>query len=242
LNQTNNKNFDYAPIFIVGCGHSGTSLLLAILGEHPSIFAVPGESNIALQNDSDFFLKEIEKFNALTITAGKKRWAEKTPSHIRHIGKILNWEPKSKLILIVRDGRDVAYSIKQRTGDLKGGIQRWVSDNVAGKQYWEHPQVYIIRYEDIISNFEHSLTELLKFLGEDYSSSMKSFHTTPKRWYSDEIIRPENAFGGNHRRYRNWQINQPLFDGRGKWKLLSSEEISVIKEEAGSLLLEFGYV
>ena len=86
------------------------------------------------------------------------------------------------------------------------------------------------------------MTELLKFLGEEYFHSMKDFHNTPKRWYSSEINRPENAFGKNHNKYRNWQINQPLFDGRGKWKLLSDEEISVIEEEAGSKLLEFGYV
>lgn len=242
MNPKNKKTNTYAPTFIVGCGHSGTSLLLAVLGEHPNIFAVPGESRIALQNDSEFFLRKMEIFNKMAIKAGKNRWVEKTPSHIRHIGKILNWEPKSKLILIVRDGRDVAFSIKQRTGNIKTGIRRWVSDNLVGKQYWKHPQVYVIRYEDIITDFVNSLTELLKFLGEDYSSSMKSFHTTPKRWYSDEITRPENAFGKNHERYRNWQINQPLFDGRGKHKLLSSKEILFIEKEAGSLLSEFDYV
>lgn len=232
----------FPPVFIVGCGHSGTSMLLAILSEHPGIFAVPGESEIALQDDRRLFYGKLGLFNDLTIKAGKYRWAEKTPRHIRHIGKILNWAPTSRIILIVRDGRDVAYSIKQRTGSLAEGIQRWVSDNLAGKSYWDHPQVYIIKYEDIISDFESSVTKLLKFLGEDYFSSMLNFHATPKKWYAGKINRPKDAFGKNHEMYRNWQINQPLFDGRGKWKLLSDDEISLVRKEGDAMLSEFGYV
>ena len=169
----------HCPSFHSCCGHSGTSLLLAILGEHPGIYAVQGESNIAMQEDHVLFSKKIESFNKLAIKAGKHRWVEKTPRHILHIGKILRWSPKAKIILLVRDGRDVAYSLKQRHGDLKRGIHRWMSDNAAGKKYWKHPRVYVIRYEDIISNFEHSISELLKFLGENEDSvhSMKNFTT-----------------------------------------------------------------
>jgi len=52
-----------------------------------------------------------------------------------------------------------------------------------------------------------------------------------------EIVRE----GKNHKQYRNWQINQPLFDGRGDWKDLSADELSFINSIGGSMLAEFSY-
>jgi hypothetical protein len=37
------------PVFIVGCGHSGTTLLTAMLDSHPQMHAYPGESNVFLR-------------------------------------------------------------------------------------------------------------------------------------------------------------------------------------------------
>jgi hypothetical protein len=44
-----------------------------------------------------------------------------------------------------------------------------------------------------------------------------------------------------HNQYRSWQINQPVFDGRGSWKAMSDEELSFVTSIAGSMLVEFGY-
>jgi hypothetical protein len=41
--------------------------------------------------------------------------------------------------------------------------------------------------------------------------------------------------------YRNWQINQPLFDGRNKWHRLTEEEKQLIKDRAGATLIKYGY-
>lgn len=231
-----------SPIFIVGCGHSGTSLLLAILGEHPRIFAVPKETGVLAQDDFEYYKKKTQRFENKARAAGKQRWVEKTPKHVRHIDKIFQWEPNAKVILIIRDGRDVAYSFKQRRGNgVSNGIQRWVNDNLAGKAYWSHPQVHVIQYEKVISDFETSISELMSFLGEEYFPAMEKFHETPKKWYAKEITKPESELKSNHRTYRNWQINQPLFDGRGKSVSLSDEEMSTIIELAGPLLNELGY-
>ncbi|MCL1888154.1 MAG: sulfotransferase, partial [Kiritimatiellaeota bacterium] len=35
------------PVFVVGCGHSGTSLVMRVLGEHSAFCAVPYESRCA---------------------------------------------------------------------------------------------------------------------------------------------------------------------------------------------------
>ena len=41
--------------------------------------------------------------------------------------------------------------------------------------------------------------------------------------------------------YRNWQINQPLFDGRGKWRQMTEEEKRLVKAKAYGMLAELGY-
>ena len=233
---------DEKPAFIVGCGHSGTSLLLAILGSHPRIHAIPFESRIAIETNQATFLKTVSEFNRITIAAGKSRWLEKTPKHIRHLGQIFEWLPESKVIIIIRDGRDVAYSFNKRTGNLEAGVKRWIDDNNAGKGFWSHENVHVLKYEQVISDFETTISKALDFLGESYHPGVQDYHQKERRWYSDKVQEPESAFGDNHRQHRNWQINQPLFDGRGRWKNFSEEELSYVNEVAGPLLAELGYI
>ena len=232
---------DSPPVFIVGCGHSGTSILLAILDAHSRIYAVPYETKIAAQKSRKKFHRALKRFDRWAISVGKQRWVEKTPNHIRHIDKILQWRSDAKIIIMIRDGRDVAFSIKKRQDNIEKGIKRWVNDNLAGKAYWEHPNIHVIRYEDLIIDFEFYVRELLNFLGEKYEPGMKNHHQVSRKWYSSKIEKPSTEFRKNHRQFRNWQINQPLFDGRGQWKKMSQKELTLVHELAGELLAEFGY-
>jgi tetratricopeptide (TPR) repeat protein len=158
------------PIFIVGCGHSGTSLMLAILGNHPNLYSIPYESAFLLKNE----LKHKEtmyQWDRECIDAGKKRWVEKTPSHIFHIKKLSLYRPNSQFILMLRDGRDVVCSLKDRT-DLKtyvDRIERWIYDNLAGLPYWNDPRVMVVKYENLIAHTEMTLKKIFSFLGEAYT-------------------------------------------------------------------------
>ena len=160
-------DIDSPPVFIVGCGHSGTSILLAILDSHSRIYAVPYETKIAVQDSRNKFKRALKRFDRWAISAGKRRWVEKTPNHVRHIKKILRWCPDAKFLLIIRDGRDVAASIKKRNDSIEKGINRWVKDNLAGKEYWDHPSVHVVRYEDLVGNFEFCIKDILNFLNEE---------------------------------------------------------------------------
>ena len=232
---------DKPPIFIVGCGHSGTSLTLAILGTHSRIHAIPHESSFLIEGDAGKARKQMLKFDALTIAEGKQRWVEKTPKHIHRIGTILGLRPDAKILLIIRDGRDVACSIQDRTGSLEGGIRRWLDDNEAGRTFWHHPAVHVFRYEEMIEDFERKMRAIFEFLDEEYEPAVEDFSRTERRFYSTTIEKPASAFGKDHKQYRNWQINQALFDGRGRWKRLSEEELRVVNEIGKDLLLELGY-
>jgi hypothetical protein len=232
-----------SPIFIVGCGHSGTSLLLRILGSHSRIGAIPFESSFALKwpapcEASRQFFARCDNF---ARRMGKERWVEKTPRHILRLKEILQNFPEGKVLLMLRDGRDVACSIQDRCGSLEVGIDRWVRDNQAGRSFWDHPNVHLVRYEKLVADFENTLRTIFNFIGEEFEDSVRHYHETPKSYFAADIERPSNAFGENHERYRNWQMNQPLFDGRGKWHRLTEEEKRLIKEKAGNLLIQYGY-
>jgi hypothetical protein len=235
------------PTFIVGCGHSGTSLLLAVLGAHSKIHAVPYESAIAydyVRNVAGLkaeAAQQLRHFDQLAIAANKMRWVEKTPAHILALDDLLKRCPNAAILLIIRDGRDVACSIQDRTGSLEIGINRWVNDNRAGQAFWSHPRVYRLHYEALIENFAATMTGVLHFLGEKFEPGLAEYNKTARRYYSEQLEKPPNAFGTNHEQYRNWQINQPLFDGRGKWKRLAEREKDLIKKLAGDMLIEYGY-
>lgn len=227
------------PVFIVGCGHSGTSLVLAILGTHTMLQAVPFESNVIYKpaDEQERLLKQFEK---MTVSNRRRRWVEKTPRHILKIGEILQRWPDAKVVIVLRDGRDVACSLRARQWDFKKAVQRWIDDNKAGQEHWESPQVRVLRYEDIIVDFRSTIQKLMEFIGEPYEERMERYYESPKRYYDWRILKPNNPMV--HERYRNWQINQPLFDSRGKWKeSMSAQDRETFSEMANSALIEFGY-
>jgi hypothetical protein len=236
-----------SPVFIVGCGHSGTSYLLAVLGTHSRIYPVPKETKLAYDYDEDVPALSpnadlmVRSFDLQTIAAKKKRWIEKTPKHIESIPLLRKFLPGAKFLIMLRDGRDVASSIEARVGSLEVGIQRWVKDNRAAQPFWHDADVHVLKYEDMVVDFAGTIKAALKFLGEDFEPQVLRSYEKPKYFYSNKIERPPDESQKNHDQYRNWQINQKLFDGRGKWKQLSDEKKALIKRVAGDMLVEYGY-
>jgi hypothetical protein len=70
---------------------------------------------------------------------------------------------------------------------------------------------------------------------------MVNYHEESKKYYADELKKPDDI-SENHAQYRNWQINQPIFDGSGRWeKELDVEEKKIIKEIGGDMLVRYEY-
>lgn len=231
------------PIFIVGCGHSGTSIMLAILGSHKSIYPVPYESRVFLDEPNFYISKIFFKWHLKCVENKKTRIIEKTPYHILELEKIFYLFPNCKVLIMIRDGRDVACSIKQRYGDIIRGTQRWVESMNILEAYEEDPRVKSVKLEELVADPELVLQDVCVFLEEQYDPNALCFYKTDKYYYSGAIEKPSSCLDGpDHRQLRNWQINQPLFKSTMRWKNeMDDSEISLVEEIAGEQLRKFGY-
>ena len=169
------KNFKKPPIVIGGCDRSGTTLMISILGAHPHIFAYPKENGV--------FLKWVEKEGKKVPLRldrlyreiiGKKippkanRYCHKNPANILHIREILDFHlGKVKIIQMVRDGRDVITSIHpSKPGSYWVSVEKWIRDVKAGIDFYDHPDILTVRYEDLTDNPTRVIETVCKFLDE----------------------------------------------------------------------------
>ncbi|MBM7332279.1 MAG: sulfotransferase [Alcanivorax sp.] len=227
--------------FVVGCGHSGTTLVASMLGAHKNIHCIQRETywfinNQRLEQEYPLVLAEARK-------EGKGMVCEKTPRHLYRIDEILERFPRARFVALVRDGRDVAWSLKKRTGSFEEGVRRWRDDNQELIAQQGRGSLHLVRYEDLIEDPESTMGAVLAFLGEPYDPAVLEFHKKDYQWFDVRDAHETDGQGeDNHMIRRAWQMNQPLHDRRGLWKgNLSDEELSHLREECGDLMEHFGY-
>jgi hypothetical protein len=238
-------------IFIVGCGHSGTSLLLKILGSHPQVYAIPVETQLFTAGKRSpppvsLVEDEIKKWIAIgekDKSGSRARiWVEKTPGHVCAIPYLLHTFPLSKIIVIVRDGRDVVSGLRWDRGyDLTHASNRWVNDNLAALNHFltadddNRRRIYFLKYEELVVAPQITVRALCSFLNLPFIPSML-----------EEFQKTTFSNGGGllsiHSKRRANQLQQELYDGRGRWQQqLTAHDIQKLKPEISALLVLFGY-
>lgn len=244
-------------VFVVGYGYSGTSLLLQILGKHPSLFESHGETkffdsfpllymrfgdlrddellrelielvadvivghqvivNVAgkqFSNEPSMQAVATRKriwnsatvnrdlgtifrlvFDDLTVDSGHDGWVEKTPAHVYHIENIIRLIPDARIIVIVRDPRDVLASKRKRRQDVwhsnryadEKRVRKHLEmaydpvwDALAWKAAYNSPvftqplrsQCHIVRYEDLVKSPATEVRSICSFLDLSYHVAM----------------------------------------------------------------------
>lgn len=229
--------------FICGCGHSGTSLLANMFASHPQVF-IPLEETAIFLDPAETAAARWAELAAQAAASGRPHFAEKTPRHLMHLDAIAETVSDARFVMMVRDGRDVAASFLRRDGSAIEGSRRWLRENETLRAAEGRPDTLRLRYEDLVAAPQAALRQVCAFAGLSYDPAMLSFHETPRLWFgTGEIRKGSGRRGAEHRALRNWQINQPLFDGRGRWRdELAPEDVAFFdRPRPRALMTHFGY-
>ena len=233
--------FRKPPIIIGGCGRSGTSLLLSVLSAHPHIFAFPRETRTlcptayttTVDLHAPFRFEELRSIlQSLPIKESAVRWCEKTPKNILFFGRLLeHFGNEARMIHIVRDGRDVITSRHPKDPTRSWiGLDRWIQDVGAGVAFDSHPQVLVVKYEDLVLKFHETVRSICAFVDEELDDALLS-------WHANTTVRDHPAFGGNVAEVHGQSI--------GKWRLDQYRDLvaeMMADREAVDLLRHYGYV
>lgn len=134
--------------------------------------------------------------NLYATARGKAMSGEKTPQHLNHIPRIFDDLPHARAICLVRDGRDVALSLRAMpwgTRDLAGAVDLWFRAIELSRTYAQrYPHRFIaVRYERLAARPEAVLDEVMAFLDLPFEASQLAPGPS-------ELVLPRNfAWKGN---------------------------------------------
>jgi protein O-GlcNAc transferase len=235
--------------FITGCGHTGSTLLARIIGEHSQIFLPLRETNIFLAYNALIHnaLLEKEILNAKSIKPHSIYFIEKTPRHIWHVDYIRRVTKDSKFIFSTRDGFDVIASLYKRNHNISESIRRYKDDSLLTIRQLDQTDSILIKYEDIIFNTNEEVTKICKFLNLKFEKDMLNYHQTQVSWNEVESNYQADGAGEiSHDKLRSWQANQPIYQNTLGWKEIIpnkywDEVIDFFDKSGNEIMKSLGY-
>jgi hypothetical protein len=182
---------------------------------------------------------------------GKSRWGDKTPVYGPAAAAIHRLLPEARFVHIIRDGRDVALSLRglwfAPSRDLEDLARYWVdlieSTRLAARRV---PQYLELRYEDLIEEPEPWLRRLCDFLEMDFHPAMLAFHAGAASRLAEHqarVVRGEVVVTRAARLEQQWRTTQPPDRTRsGRWRReMSVADRRAFERVAGPLLASLGY-
>jgi hypothetical protein len=206
-------------IFVSGPPHSGTTLTATVIGVNSRCYLIPSESGAYFQAH----IQTLRKPFVRKVAAIESEFVvEKTPHHIFNINKIKEDFSDGKFIVTMRNPIDIVGSLFKTYDDFNFSVYT-CSDYLSSCISAMNSGVYLIEYEDIIENFDKTISDACEYIGIDFEDRMKNFHEHSPLWFEKAIDSDE------HLKRRSEQMRQPLFDGRGIGnKILDSEQIDQV--------------
>ena len=187
---------------------------------------------------------------------GKPRWGDKTPRYMRAMPRISRALPEARFVHLIRDGRDVALSQRERVIDgapvpMAAMAERWQRRIIAaregaaeirGKGYEE------VRYEDLVADAEGTLRRICAFVELDFDPAMLDYHERATDRLAEMDRDLDNSDNGVVRTGTNrlaahaLTSEPPTTDRSGRWLTeMTAGELAEFESVAGELLAELGY-
>jgi hypothetical protein len=182
---------------------------------------------------------------------GKPRWGDKTPVYARHMPAIQELLPEARFVHLIRDGRDVALSLRPlwfapgRDARTLGaywreGVEAARRDAPRCRHYLE------VRFEELVAAPERVLARVCDFLDLAWSPAMLAY---PERAAARLGEVEDQRQPGGPLVTREQRLGQhphlgfpPRADRVGRWRReMSADEVADFAAVAGDLLAALGY-
>jgi tetratricopeptide (TPR) repeat protein len=227
-------------VFLIGFPRSGTTLLEQVLAAHPDVEAME-ERACLVDSATEFFgsNQDLDRLAALGDGAlapwrqaywnrvaetgplpSKRVFIDKMPLNLVFLPLVAKLFPAAKILLALRDPRDVVLSCFRRRFAMNAGMYEFTSLDTAAAYYaavMELTQVYSgmlalalcpTRHESLIADFAGEARRLCDFLGLEFHDEMGGFAWRARARNIDtpsgtQVARGLTAAGlGQWRRYR----------------------------------------
>lgn len=182
----------------------------------------------------------------------KRRWGDKTPLYCLHLEALQALLPEARFVHIIRDGRDVAVSVRglwfAPGKDPETIAHDWCARIRAARAAARRCSHYMeIRYEDLVRRPAEELQRLCRFIDLPYHECMLRYHGSVSALMEEvktqfkpdgTVLITREAILSQHR-----FLAQPPEPSRiSRWKQAMSDDFRVRFEAvAGGLLDELGY-
>jgi hypothetical protein len=169
---------------------------------------------------------------------------EKTPGYVRFLPTLHSLWPDAKVVHLIRDGRDVALSLFDRTRSNRAAWRQptWQEDPVTtAALYWDwnvrlgreagarlgSDRYYELRYESLVGDAELACRNLCDFLAVAYDPVMLRFHEGRTR--AEPGLSAKSAW-------------RPVTAGLRRWQeQMTPADLVRFEAAAGDCLSELGY-
>jgi hypothetical protein len=249
-----------APQF-EGKGEASRGEFFRTITEYPPEAPLWVDSQIPAED----FREQLERIHPFTAREGfrafyrlyasrfdKPRWGDKTPLYCLHLRSIAACLPEAHFIHIIRDGRDVALSLRQTWFSPGPEIETlaayWRQFVATGCREGRHCRHYLeVRYEDLVLQPEGVLKRICRFLELKFDPGMlRYFERSPERLREHVTrYRRDGSILVSHeeRLIQQRQTTLPPNPNRiAVWRSSMNDlELLQFEAMAGDLLEELGY-
>lgn len=241
------------PAFLVGFPRSGTTLLEQILASHPQVTTleerdtldeIAGQlmsSEMALDRWASLPGAEIERLRTLywqrvhgaVSPPLRAVFIDKQPLNAVMLPLIYRLFPQARIILALRDPRDVVVSCFQQRFGMNEAMYQLLRLDTATQYYdavmrlvrlsrEKFPlRVHAIKYEDVLADFDGTMRGALDFVGLDWNEKLRSYADTARRRSINtpsaaQVVRP--LYASAHGKWRNYRrFLEPYLAALSPW-------------------------
>jgi O-antigen/teichoic acid export membrane protein len=172
---------------------------------------------------------------------GAERWGEKTPGHVLWLSQIQHLFPEAKVLVCIRDPRDIILSYDQRWGGGRADTTYLMRASAQVRHFLQHllqesvyppDHVFRVRYEELTADPQGTLQQTCEFLNLNFEPRMLEFYRSHLNVMGDF---PE----GIHHRL----LSKPVTTERiGRYRnAFSPSQIALIERCLGKEMQQLGY-